>query len=147
MISIGRYIRQNNDSFRSFSVLMTRYANRARTDTVRTAVVTFGGESTPRDVTYALWVHEDKNTPHLNPVGAKAKFLEDTSKDEKVKRVMASIIVNGMKGVKADRKGALLAVLEEAAKYLLEETKPFVPVDTGALLRSGRAGSELKDTK
>lgn len=33
-------------------------------------------------------------------------------------------------------------IFEEAAKIVLEETKPLVPVQTGALLESGRAFSE-----
>lgn len=82
-----------------------------------------------KDVYYAIYVHEDRFARH--PVG-QAKYLEEPARVE-------ARNIGGAVNRATRRTGDLADGLLAGARYLLEVSQPYVPVDTGALKASGTA--------
>lgn len=77
---------------------------------------------------YAIYVHEDLTANHPN--GGQAKYLEAPAR--KYSKDMSLMIRRAL------RKGTTLqSALLQAAYFLLKQSQPLVPVDTGALVNSG----------
>jgi hypothetical protein len=88
------------------------------------------------DTPYALYVHEDLTANHPN--GGQAKFLEEPFRIHR--RTMVEMVSQSLL-----RKKALDEALEKAGKFLLGQSLPLVPVDTGALRDSGHVVVERHD--
>lgn len=82
---------------------------------------------------YSVYVHENLQSYHAPPT--QAKFLESPAR--RLESFLSAMIAAQV----ASKKSVESAVMK-AAEYLLAESQKIVPVDTGALQKSGFA--ELK---
>jgi hypothetical protein len=76
---------------------------------------------------YALYVHEDMQARHAT---GQAKFLEQPARVHK--RDMARIVRDSLRAGRT-----MEEALTDAGNFLLNVSKPLVPVDTGRLRNSG----------
>ena len=76
---------------------------------------------------YAIYVHEDLTARHAP--GKTAKYLERPAR--RYSKEMSLMIRRALRN-----KATLRSALLQAAYFLLAESKPLVPVDTGALVNS-----------
>lgn len=72
---------------------------------------------------YAIYVHEDMEVVHLT---GQAKFLSGPFR--RYRAAMGRLVVAEMR-----KKKGLAFALEKAGRYLIELSRPLVPVDTGFL--------------
>jgi hypothetical protein len=78
---------------------------------------------------YAVYVHEDLTANHPN--GGQAKYLEEPAR--RLQREMMDIVRRSV-----EAKNGLEEGLERAGNFLLDNSRPLVPVDTGELRDSGK---------
>lgn len=79
---------------------------------------------------YAIYVHEVPRPPTSTGTW---KYLEGPARDPNNVRYMQFLINQSLKN-----KESLLRAITKAARYLLNESKRLVPVDTGYLKSSGK---------
>lgn len=77
---------------------------------------------------YAVYVHEDLEANHTN--GGQAKYLEQPARQ--LQHEMVSIVRRSI-----ENKNGLEEGLLRSGEFLLRESQPLVPVDTGELRDSG----------